>query len=90
MRIDKESSAELSEAINSMYRWYADATVCYVYLADVTMESHRRGDIPKLPQDVDYLRPKFAASRWFTRGWLGESNCEFEACSETFDRHCKN
>ncbi|OQE17250.1 hypothetical protein PENSTE_c021G01308 [Penicillium steckii] len=33
--IDKTSSAELSEAINSMYRWYEEAEVCYVYLADV-------------------------------------------------------
>lgn len=33
--IDKTSSAELSEAINSMYRWYWDAAVCYAYLADV-------------------------------------------------------
>ncbi|KAK3291813.1 HET and ankyrin domain protein [Chaetomium fimeti] len=33
--IDKTSSAELSEAINSMYRWYREAIVCYAYLADV-------------------------------------------------------
>ncbi|KAL7792477.1 ankyrin repeat-containing domain protein [Trichoderma ceciliae] len=33
--IDKTSSAELSEAINSMYRWYGDAEVCYGFLADV-------------------------------------------------------
>ncbi|KAK0651475.1 heterokaryon incompatibility protein-domain-containing protein [Cercophora newfieldiana] len=33
--IDKTSSAELSEAINSMYRWYQRAAVCYVYLADL-------------------------------------------------------
>ena len=33
--IDKTSSAELSEAINSMYRWYKKAQVCYAYLADV-------------------------------------------------------
>ncbi|KIM59630.1 hypothetical protein SCLCIDRAFT_125796, partial [Scleroderma citrinum Foug A] len=33
--IDKRSSAELSEAINSMYRWYANAQVCYAYLHDV-------------------------------------------------------
>src|SRR3984885_3787830 len=33
--IDKTSSAELSEAINSMYRWYQEAEVCYAYLADV-------------------------------------------------------
>jgi hypothetical protein len=33
--IDKSSSAELSEAINSMYRWYQWAKVCYAYLVDV-------------------------------------------------------
>lgn len=33
--IDKTSSAELSEAINSMYSWYQDAMVCYAYLGDV-------------------------------------------------------
>src|ERR1700722_5501352 len=33
--IDKTSSAELSEAINSMFRWYKEATVCYAYLSDV-------------------------------------------------------
>lgn len=32
--IDETSSAELSEAINSMYRWYQEAEVCYAYLAD--------------------------------------------------------
>ena len=33
--IDKTSSSELSEAINSMYTWYRRADVCYAYLADV-------------------------------------------------------
>jgi hypothetical protein len=33
--IDKESSAELPEALNSMFRWYQQATKCYVYMADV-------------------------------------------------------
>ncbi|KAI2634051.1 HET-domain-containing protein [Xylaria nigripes] len=33
--IDKRSSAELSEAINSMYAWYRDSVVCYAFLADV-------------------------------------------------------
>ncbi|KPI44959.1 Vegetative incompatibility protein HET-E-1 [Cyphellophora attinorum] len=33
--IDKSSSAELSEAINSMYQWYENAVVCYVYLSDI-------------------------------------------------------
>jgi hypothetical protein len=33
--IDKTSTAELSEAINSMFRWYRKASICYVYLTDV-------------------------------------------------------
>ncbi|XHG04143.1 hypothetical protein AWENTII_007424 [Aspergillus wentii] len=41
--IDKTSSSELSEAINSMYRWYQEASVCYAYLHDVKEEA----DIPK-------------------------------------------
>jgi len=62
--IDKTSSAELSEAINSMYRWYQDATVCYAHLADVTLSpsgDHRQpGQNP--PEG-------FTKSIWFTRGW---------------------
>ncbi|PIL28610.1 hypothetical protein GSI_08652 [Ganoderma sinense ZZ0214-1] len=56
--IDKTSSSELSEAINSMFAWYRDAAVCYVYLADV-------------PRSDDLRRPgsAFRRSRWFTRGW---------------------
>ncbi|KAH6689882.1 heterokaryon incompatibility protein-domain-containing protein, partial [Plectosphaerella plurivora] len=34
--INKESSAELSEAINSMFKWYERAKVCYAYLEDVS------------------------------------------------------
>ena len=33
--INKESSADLSEAINSMYQWYQASAVCYAYLLDV-------------------------------------------------------
>ncbi|KAH8598497.1 heterokaryon incompatibility protein-domain-containing protein [Bisporella sp. PMI_857] len=33
--IDKSNNNELSEAINSMFRWYREATKCYVYLSDV-------------------------------------------------------
>ncbi|KAJ2985777.1 hypothetical protein NUW58_g5354 [Xylaria curta] len=36
--IDKTSTAELSEAINSMFRWYRNAKICYAYLSDVTDE----------------------------------------------------
>ncbi|KAH8891990.1 HET-domain-containing protein [Thozetella sp. PMI_491] len=33
--IDKTSSAELAEAINSMFQWYKRSVVCYAYLSDV-------------------------------------------------------
>lgn len=33
--INKGNSTELSEAINSMYRWYQDSKICIVYLEDV-------------------------------------------------------
>ncbi|KAI8683165.1 hypothetical protein LRP88_04861 [Fusarium phalaenopsidis] len=33
--IDKSSSAELTEAINSMYQWYQQAKVCYAFLSDL-------------------------------------------------------
>jgi hypothetical protein len=33
--IDKSSSAELQEAINSMFRGYRDAAICYVHLSDI-------------------------------------------------------
>ncbi|KAH9923012.1 heterokaryon incompatibility protein-domain-containing protein, partial [Amylocystis lapponica] len=51
--IDKTSSAELDEAIRSMYKWYADAKICIVYLAETTSPS----------------REDMAADAWFTRGW---------------------
>lgn len=51
--INKSSSAELSEAINSMFNWYYDSTLCYAHLSDVV-----DGDIES-----------FKKSRWFTRGW---------------------
>ncbi|KAJ9134149.1 Vegetative incompatibility protein HET-E-1 [Pleurostoma richardsiae] len=56
--IDKSSSAELSEAINSMFQWYRHATVCYAYLSDV--------DSSEEPATAD---SSFVRSRWFTRGW---------------------
>jgi hypothetical protein len=59
--IDKSSSAELSEAINSMYKWYSKSEICYAYLTDV--DTHGAG-----VKDVDF-RGKLQKSRWFTRGW---------------------
>jgi hypothetical protein len=59
--IDKTSSAELSEALNSMYRWYQEAEECYAYLADVPPNSVNRA--------TGVIGPEFRKSRWFTRGW---------------------
>ncbi|KAK3389387.1 heterokaryon incompatibility protein-domain-containing protein [Podospora didyma] len=72
--IDKSSSAELSEAINSMYAWYAQAHICYVYLSDVDSRHHDNNKVDTL----DLVRK----SRWFTRGWtlqelLAPSNIVF-------------
>ena len=65
--IDKTSSAELSEAINSMYAWYRDADICFAYLADVpgTVEED---DLISLSGDEE-KKAMFCRSRWFSRGW---------------------
>ncbi|KAI0502773.1 heterokaryon incompatibility protein-domain-containing protein [Xylaria bambusicola] len=42
--IDKTSSAELSEAINSMFRWYQNAAICCVYLSDLPPEGGNAPD----------------------------------------------
>lgn len=57
--IDKSSSAELTEAINSMYRWYQQAQICYAYLSDVSISEG----------SDDSIRLAFKSSKWFTRGW---------------------
>jgi hypothetical protein len=56
--IDTTNLVELSEAINSMFRWYRQASICYAYLSDV-------------PSDGSPRKPgsKFQSSRWFERGW---------------------
>ncbi|KAI1790889.1 heterokaryon incompatibility protein-domain-containing protein [Ganoderma leucocontextum] len=59
--IDKTSSSELSEAINSMYNWYRDAQICYAFLSDVPSQSD--SDDPRA------YGSRFRSSRWFTRGW---------------------
>ncbi|KAL6696350.1 hypothetical protein J3F84DRAFT_408181 [Trichoderma pleuroticola] len=56
--IDKTNLVELSEAINSMFRWYQRASICYAFLSDV-------------PSDDNFRQKgsKFQRSRWFQRGW---------------------
>ena len=52
--IDKTNSTELSEAISSMFEWYSESFVCYVYVMDVESEE---------------MTESFACSRWWTRAW---------------------
>ena len=56
--INKESSTELSEAINSMFDWYTQSEVCFAYLADV-------------PSNCVLASPhsEFRRSEWHKRGW---------------------
>jgi hypothetical protein len=56
--IDKRSSAELSEAINSVCKWYEKAEECAVHLADVMQD----------PDPKEMFR-QLEVSTWFTRGW---------------------
>lgn len=56
--IDSRSSAEVSEAINSMWRWYEDADECYIYLCDVHMEDDNLNVLAQVE-----------ISEWFDRGW---------------------
>jgi len=59
--IDKRSSAELSEAINSMWNWYQKSEICYAYLVDVPSSQG--------PFTGAVINDTLAKSRWFTRGW---------------------
>jgi hypothetical protein len=56
--INQANFTELSTAINSMFRWYHEASGCYVYLSDVPG--------PQEPSDTESA---FLKSKWFTRGW---------------------
>jgi hypothetical protein len=55
--IDKESSAELSESINSMFAWYTKASICYAFMPDVAIRQDEEAGL------------EFDNSEWFERGW---------------------
>jgi len=64
--IDKTSSAELTEAINSMFQWYRQSDVCYAYLSDLPPCQFSDRGVATL----DWLSPSAGSNyRWFTRGW---------------------
>ncbi|KAH7196306.1 heterokaryon incompatibility protein-domain-containing protein [Fusarium flagelliforme] len=62
--INKSDSSELSESINSMFKWYSEAVVCLTYLSDVrkTLESKVGSQVFRSFETGDM-------SKWFTRGW---------------------
>ena len=81
--IDTSSSAELSEAINSMFDYYAKADICYVFLTDVDADCHtspserkrilenknrRWHDAESVPMTLE-VQAAFRSSSWFQRGW---------------------
>ena len=63
--IDKRSSSELSEAINSMYRWYTRARVCYAYLDDVA------------PGDLGFDQSEWFERGWTLQELLAPSDVVF-------------
>lgn len=60
--IDKSSSAELQEAINSMFKWYLHSSICFVYLEDVSAKADEA-------KGSEFLEDLITESHWFTRGW---------------------
>jgi len=62
--INKRNDPELSEAINSMFHWYKNATRCYVYLSDVSSGADQTNGL-----NIHTCESAFRQSRWFTRGW---------------------
>ncbi|CAN9218399.1 unnamed protein product [Alternaria alternata] len=63
--INKADHVELQHAINSMFRWYQEATRCYVLLTDVLNAEPATNRVPDMPA----WEEEFRRSRWFTRGW---------------------
>lgn len=53
--VDKSSSAELTESINSMYQWYKAARICFVFLEDLLPGQSLEADL--------------TSCHWFSRGW---------------------
>ncbi|PMD33596.1 HET-domain-containing protein [Hyaloscypha variabilis F] len=75
--IDKTNAVELQRSINSMFRWYKNATKCYVYFSDVSIPEDKVENNSNLNVE-SVLR----VARWFTRGWtlqelLAPSSVEF-------------
>ncbi|KAI5984078.1 heterokaryon incompatibility protein-domain-containing protein [Pisolithus albus] len=61
--IDKRSSVEISDAINSMYVWYANSDRCYAFLHDVDTDA-----LPAKPDNYKYYKSN-GWPKWFSSGW---------------------
>jgi tetratricopeptide (TPR) repeat protein len=77
--IDRWNKSERSEAINSMFQWYKNATRCYVFLLDVSVSTATE------PIQRSDWKSSFCASAWFTRGWtlqelIAPVSVEFFSC----------
>lgn len=77
--IDKWNLDELSNAINSMFLWYKNATRCYVFLSDVSVSTATEAS------QRSHWEASFRASEWFTRGWtlqelIAPALVEFFSC----------
>jgi tetratricopeptide (TPR) repeat protein len=77
--IDRWNKRERSEAINSMFQWYKNATRCYVFLSDVSVSTAIE------PVQRSDWEASFRASAWFTRGWtlqelIAPASVEFFSC----------
>jgi hypothetical protein len=78
--IDKSDRKKLSESTKSMSRWYQKATVCYIYLSDVSINkarSNSRDSLSTLATKPQYegspdWTENFRRSQWFRRGWTSQ------------------
>ncbi|KAE8441223.1 hypothetical protein EG329_005623 [Mollisiaceae sp. DMI_Dod_QoI] len=59
--INKDSSEELNRSINSMFKWYQEAEICYAYLSDVVSLGQEMATFKRSGSEKD--------SEWFERGW---------------------
>ncbi|KAK8120505.1 Vegetative incompatibility protein HET-E-1 [Apiospora kogelbergensis] len=81
--IDKTSSAELAEAINSMYRWYQDAVKCYVYLADVPVNGGGAGGPNQAPAGLNYSGPSYKVRNYRAMRGAQYANVSYTSLKHT-------
>lgn len=70
--IDKTIDSELSESINSMFRWYSEAVVCYTHIADLECQlaaSVKKGAVNHDSRLSEREKNHLRNCKWFTRGW---------------------